>query len=73
MLVRVVLVPGVLVFMLLWATCVVVFVRVRVLVRMAVFRVSMRVLMVMLVSVLVFVFHELSPSSRIRRSERPGA
>jgi hypothetical protein len=69
MLVRLVLVPGVLVFMLLRATCVAVFMRVRVLVRMAVFRVSMLVLMVMLVS--VFVFHELPPSSRIRRSERP--
>ncbi len=48
MLVRLVLVPGVIVFMLLRATCVVVLVR-----------------------VFVFVFHELPPSSRIRRSQHP--
>jgi hypothetical protein len=74
MLMRLVFVSGVLVLMLLWTTCVGVFVRVNVLKRMTMFDVSMLMLMVMLVGVFVFVLHELPsfPKHTPKRHPPPG-
>jgi hypothetical protein len=67
--VRLAFMSGVLMFMLVWSTCVVVFMRVSVLMRMTVFDVSMLMLMVMLVRMFVIVFHWTSLVSQVYAQE----